>query len=805
MFFNFIKVTLRNIASHKLFSVINIFGLAVGIACALIIILYINHEINYDKFHPDYQSVYRITVEGNLQGVEFSSATTSAKMGAYVKKHVEGVEDITRVTRLGAWLIATDSVRFNEDDLLFADSNFLTFFSGFKIIDGDAQTMLLEPKSLVLTESSALKYFGSTKALIGKKVKVEAANKPYTVTGVVSDPPSHTHVGFDMLASLSTYENILAYTFASNNVYSYIRIKDGYESSTVLEQINGLYDSYIHTDLVKIMDYEFDPEDSYRFNLQALEDIHLYSDLQAELHPNGNAIYVYSLGVIAMIILIVACLNFMNLSTANSTNRSFEVSLRKVVGANKRYLIFQFLIEAVVISLLALAIALLLAELILPLFNNYLDLSLEFGLFSNLKAVLLILLLTAGVGILAGSYPAIFIASFDPVKVLNKRGMHGLRSSKIRSVFVVLQFFIAVLVILLTIVVYSQVNFMMSKELGFDNEDILVIRRSDALKDNMEAFKKDILKHPDVLASTNTNSIPGRDFYLNTFKLKGEREESALLFNQVFVNYDFFNTYDLELAQGRFLDSSYPNDTLSCVINESAARLMGLSYPIGAELVQPRIMKEEERNYKVIGVVKDFHFQSLNQAIKPLVICLMPGNWEGYVSVKVNSDDALNTISAIEQAWYKYAPEYPFVHFFLEEDFNKNYDALVKLRRVFIIFSLLSIFIASLGLYGLISNAANQRKQEIGIRKALGASNFHLVFILAKETFNLMGISTVLAWMVAFFAIQYWLSDFYYSISVNPLQYIGALVIVLLITLPSILYHSLRLVEKEPGIALKYE
>lgn len=802
---NFIKVTLRNIAAHKVFSAINIFGLSIGIACALIIALYVGHEFKYDKFHKHPEQIYRITFHGQIQGVEINGATTSAKLLPSIYQSTTQFTSATRVTRLGAWLIANDSLRFNEDNVLFADSNFFSVFDGFTIIDGDKNTMLKEPRSIVLTKSSAIKYFGQADSVIGKQLKVETKDKLYSVTGVISDPPSYSHLQFDMLGSLSTFEKLLSYSWTANNVYTYIKKANNHSADSLNRQINANFEKTIKPHLINSEYDIFTSDDIYSFELQQLTDIHLYSDLEAELGNNGKAIYVYSLGIIAILVLLIACLNFMNLSTANSSNRSFEVSLRKVVGAKKHSLVAQFLTESVIISIISLGFALILAELILPLFNNFLGIELEFGIFANIGAIMLILFLTIGLGILAGSYPAFFIANFDPIDVLNHKFIRGLKNSKIRAVFVVLQFFISILIITLTLIIYTQVNFMMNKELGFENENILVIRRSDALNKNLENFKKDILKSPEVHATTNSNSIPGRDFYLNAFKIKGEKESTAMLFNQIYVNYDFFDVFEVQLQEGRKFNQHTANDTFSCILNMSAVEQLGLSYPIGAELIQTATMKNKRVAYKVIGIVDDFHFKSLDEKITPLVICLMPGNWEGYVNVRISEHDQLKTIADIEKVWYNYAPQYPFVYFYLNDDFNTNYKELITIGRVFLVFSMLSILVACLGLFGLIAHSTNQRIREIGIRKSLGASVSTLVFLLSAETIKLMFISAALAWTAAYFIIQFWLSDFYYKTALTSKPFILGFLLVLVIALPTVIIQSIRIAKQSPGISLRYE
>lgn len=803
MFWNFIKGTFRNFAGHKSFTAINILGLSIGITCALVISLYVLHETSFDKFHSKAENIYRVTVHGQVSDIKFDGATSSGALGKAIEEEVGDVEQTTRIARFGAWLVTNDSIKYNEDNILFGDVNFLEFFDGFEVISGNKSEMLKKPRSIVLTESAALKYFNTTNVL-GKKLLLETGKRYYTITGVVKDLPSNSHIQFDMLASLVTFYKNLDY-WTSNNLYNYIKLKDNADIENVNDKLNQFVETYILKELNNLFQNAFKEGDEYRFELQPITKIHLNSALEAELEPNGKAVYVYTFGVVAILILIIACLNFMNLSSANSINRAQEVILRKVAGAERRLLVLQFLVESVIYSLVALVIALLLTEIILPAFNSYLDLNLEFHFFSNIPAVLGILIFAVSVGIVAGSYPALFISGFEPVKVLHGKLGQGVKNKSARSIFVVLQFFISVLIIILTIVIYSQVRFMMKKDLGFDKEHVIVIRRSDALKKKISEFKKEILENTYVESATNSNSIPGRGFFNTTFRLLDQQKGTTYLLNQVFVNYDYCNAYNLDLIQGRFFDPKVPADSFACVINESAAKLMDLSYPVGAKLEQPEMFKKYNENYTIIGMVKNFHFQSVDKPIQPLVICFMPGNWEGYINVKLSPKYKNKTLQFIESVWNKYAPEYPFVYFDLNEDFNRSYHSQIKLGRIFIIFSVLAIFVACLGLFGLIAFISNQRKREIGIRKALGASVFNLVYMLTKETFKLVIIASLMACIVGFFIARYWLNGFHYRIDLSPSFFIFASLIVIGISIATVFIQTYRAARNEPGNSLKYE
>jgi putative ABC transport system permease protein len=798
---NFLKVTFRQISAHKSFTAINIVGLSIGIACTLIICLYVLHETSYDKFHSNASNIYRVTVHGKLHNIKFDVATSSGLISKATYAEIPEVEHTTRIAKFGAWLVSNGNTRFNEDNLYFVDTNFLKVFEGYKLIYGNKDSLFNSPGNIVLTEKIALKYFGTTD-VVGKKLSIEANDKPFIITGVLENPPSNTHFPFDMLASLATYNKSVSF-WTTNNVYTYIELKKGVSADTVLKKLNGFAKKYIMSDIEKAFEKAFSPADSYYFELQPLTKIHLYSDLLGEMEQNSKAEYVFSFGIVALLVLIIACLNFMNLSSANSLNRSQEVIMRKVSGADKKEIMFQFLTESIIYSLAALLLSLLIIEIILPAFNAYLNINLQFHSFRNIPAILLVTAFAVVVGVFSGSYPAYFISKFEPAKILQGIFGQGLKNNRIRSVFVVIQFTISITIITMAAIIFSQTKHMMGKDLGFDKEHVMVIRRSDALKSEIDHFKQEILKFQGVISASNSNAIPGREFNSTTFRLKGDKQSNALLMNQVFVNYDFCKAYNLEMLQGRFFDPQVPSDSFACVINESAARLIGLSYPVGSVLEQPKIFKDMRSFYNVIGVVKDFNFQSVDKPVQPLIMCFMRGNLEGYINVKIRQENFTRTIANIEKVWTKYSPNYPFVYFFLDEDFNN--DSLIRMGRIFLIFSILAIFVASLGLFGLVSFILNHRYREIGIRKALGAPVVSLVFMLVKEILKLLLIATAVACLFSYLLANWWLNSFYYHISLNYTYFGFSVLIVLFISLSTVIVKAYRASTANVSDALKYE
>ncbi len=780
-------------------------GLAIGMACTLLICIYLSNEFSFDNFHSDADQIYRITVEGNLSGKKLNTALTSAPMAETMIKEFPQVKMATRVARFGVFLLSTDSLRYSEENLILADRNFFRLFS-FRLIKGNIDSVLVKPRSIVLTRSTAKKYFGNQDP-VGKKLRVENEKSYYTVTGLMEDVPFNSHFHFDMVASLATFNNLLNNLWISHNFYTYIKVAKGTDAKKLESDIQSLITKYVTPQVNDYFGFSLNGfaqgSHSLRYHLQKLRKIHLYSHSEFEHEDNGNALYAYTFGVVALLILLIACLNFINLSTAGSANRAREVVLRKVIGSERKMIIMQFLTESILLSYISLIFALFLAEHFIPYFNQYLDLDLHFDLIRKPLSVFVVIVFTFIIGTLAGAYPAFFISSYQPAKILHGILFQGTRNRTIRSVFVIFQFFITILIIIMSFLVFAQVSFMLNKNLGFEKERILVIRRSDALKGNLESFRKETLSNPNIVSVSNSTSIPGRNFWSSTYVYQGDTGRTNILLNQIFVNYDFCEAYGLKIAEGRFFSDTVASDSNACVINETAKNLLNSQNIIGKKLFIPGFYGRVGMAFNIIGVVKDFNFASVDKAIEPLIISLMAGNWEGYLNIKLSSNDIEKSIDFIGQIWGKYSNNYPFVYFFLDKDFDTNYRSVIRTGRVLLIFSIISIIIACLGLLGLIWYTTVQRTHEIGIRKALGATNYRIIFMLIKETVILIIVATLLAWAAAYLFSTFWLSEFNTRISLSPKYFIFASVIVLILSVVVVFYQTYVAANLDPAEAIK--
>ncbi|MBN1417074.1 MAG: ABC transporter permease [Bacteroidales bacterium] len=806
---SFLKIAIRILYKYRSYTLINIFALAIGMTSSIIIFLYVENEYSFDRFHTNAKQIYRIGIRGNVSGNELNHAVTSLKLAPTLIKEFPEVKRAMRVGRFGAWLVRYNDIKHNEDNIIFTDSTFFEMFS-FPLVKGDPARVLDKPESIVLSRQAAQRYFGTETDPIGKKLRIENDSTYYEVTGIMEDVPQNSHMHFDMVASLSTLYKYFSWsTWIMNYFYTYIEVEEGTDEDQLKEKVNSLIEKYVAPAYYKMLNLTESEikraDDRYEFILQPLLDIHLKSDFEAEFEPAGNTQYVYIFTAIALLILIVACINFMNLATATTANRAKEVGIRKIAGSDKKVLMQQFLIESLLITLLSLMMALLLVELLLPLFNQYINLNLSLSQLATPKGFFLLFALVAIVGLFAGLYPAFFLSSFDPILVLRTWLRHGSRSSYLRTGLVFFQFFVAITILAMTFIIYAQFNYAVNKDLGFNKDNLVIIRRPDGLRKNLENYRNAVLKHEHVLQATNTLSLPGNIVNSNTFYLEGTSPENNYHLVFHLVNYDFLQTYDIKLSSGRFFDPAINSDSSACVINETAARIMGLTDPVGKKLVVPFSRKAEKRSSEIIGVVRDFNFQPLENPVGALIMFLIKGNPEGYLTVKVASEEKEKTIEFLQTEWEKFTNVYPFVYFFLDDQLKEHYYDIRKTARIFLVLSVIAVFIACLGLVGLISYTTSQRTLEIGIRKAMGASMLKLLLLQYREIVLLIGLSSLIAWILVYFLATSWLQDFYYRITLSPAYFIIAMLIVLFIALVTISRQTFLAARINPGQAIKYE
>jgi putative ABC transport system permease protein len=713
-----------------------------------------------------------------------------------------------RVTRMGAWLIRFGENRFNEDGVLFADSTFFNVFD-FKLIKGDPNTALVRPKSMILTEEYANKYFGNQDPM-GQKMSVEADTNLYTVTGVIQNVPDNSHIKFDILASLSSYPGRANDQFwISHNFYTYIVVKDGTEPGALQEKFQDMVTKYVGPQIQEFLGISLDDfkagGSEFSYVLEPLKDIHLRGAIQYNLEPLGSPSTVSIFAVIAILILIVAIINYVNLATARSAGRAKEVGVKKVAGANKSGLIFQFLGESILIVTFATILAVLVVYALSPSFNQLIGKNLSFSLFNNLTGILFIVALIFVVGISAGFYPAFVLASFNPIEVLRGTLSPGSMSKRLRGLLVVFQFTVSIVIIIGSIIVYSQLNFMTKRDLGFEKENLLIIRRPDAFFQQIEAFRNKVLQIPGVDKIAISRQVPGTVFSNNGFLKDEDPEKNTYLINQAQVSFDFPEALGVKLVEGRFFSHEYGTDSLAILINETTVKSMGLTDPLGKFILQPRGPQQFQK-LKIIGIMKDFNIESMHKAITPVCFTVMgPGGGDQFATVRLTGNDVTSTIRAIEEIWNTFTTRQPFQYDFFSDTWNNLYSSELKTGKIFIIFSVLAIFIACLGLLGLVTYITNKRTREIGIRKTYGASIQVVMGLLSKEVVYLILISSLIAYPLAYFGSKYWLEGFADKVVVNPLIYISATLVTLFIGWISISYRAFKAANYNPASALRIE
>ena len=802
MFKNYLNIAVRNLLRHKGYSFINITGLAIGIACCLLIVLYVQDELSYDRFHEKADRIYRVTLHGRLAGNDIHAATSSAPMAATLMDDYPEVLVATRVRRSSLMLVSREDQYFNEKRVFYADSTLFSVFT-LPLIAGDPNTALREPHTMVLTEATAQKYFGDEDP-IGKTLRFNN-DADYRITGIAENVPSNSHFHFDFLASFATLQDSRSPVWINNSMQTYLVLQENYPPARLEAKFPDLIRKYIGPQVQQALGVTIDEflaaGGRYDFALQPLTDIHLYSHLEGEIEPNSNADYIYIFSAIAFFILLLACINFMNLSTARSANRAREIGVRKVLGAYRGQLFRQFLSESILLSVIALDIALIILSLLLPVFNTLSGKAIDISAIYNGPAVMGLIGFALFVGLVAGSYPAVFLSAFKPHDVLKGKLSAGTKSAWLRSGLVVFQFAISIALIAGTLIVGNQLDYMRGKPLGFDKEQVVVIHRASTLGEQRSSFEEQVEQHPDVVSTASTRHVPGVQTDQNAFQLEGSPGTDAYILWTLTVGYDFIETLGIEMAEGRSFSRDFSTDESAYILNKAAAEKLGFENPIGQQLIEPD--PAGRRTGQVIGVVKNFHFESLHEDIKPMILRLRPD--ARFIAVRVRSEGIQETLAFLEQTWQAMTIGQPFEYTFLDEDFENLLRADRKVGDIFTVFSILGILIACLGLFGLASFTMEQRTKEIGVRKVLGASVSTIVMLLSREFVILVGIALILATPAAYFGMNRWLQDFHYRIDIGPDTFLVAGGLALFITLVTVSYQSLKAALANPVNSLRDE
>jgi len=807
MFKNYLKIAFRNLIRQKGYSFINITGLAIGIASCLLIFLYVQDELSYDRYNEKADRIYRVCIHGIVGSNEFNQTVTAAPMAQALVNDYPEVEAATRFWNFGYPVLRYKDKVFSEERFFSADSNIFDVFT-IPFIEGNPKTALNKPNTLVLTQSMARKYFGDEDPM-GKVLNADN-RRDYIVTGVVRDVPHNSHFHFDFLASLSTYEVSRSTRWLNNNYLTYIVLRKGISPKLLEKKFPAMVRKYVGPQVQEALGISLDQMAAngnlYEFYLQPLTDIHLHSHLSFEIEPNGDATYVLIFSIIAIGILLIACINFMNLATARSANRAREVGIRKTLGSNRLQLIRQFLAETIFTSFFAIFFALIFVEMLLPYFNNLAGKNISMHFFDNILVIPALVGLAVFVGIMAGSYPAFFLASFRPVQVLKGNVKSGNKNPWLRSGLVIFQFAISIILIIGTFIVYNQMQYIQNKNLGFNKEQVVVIEKTDDIGTQIKPFKQELLQNSNVISVSNSSTLPGKDFGSNVHKVANTSGEETHLLWTLFSDRNFAETYQIKMAEGRFFSPERKTDSMAVVLNQTAVKVLGLTDPIGKDLVQIGSTPERSVTFKIIGVTKDFNFQSLHQKIRPLVMKSYGSRGFGrYTSVRIAPGHIKETLAYLEKTWHKFAGAQAFEYVFFDQDFAKIYQSEQRTSQILSVFSILAIFIACLGLFGLASFVTEQRTKEIGIRKSLGASVANITLLLSKEFARWMVLANLVAWPVAFFIMKDWLNNFAYRIDLSIFTFLSATLIAILIALFTVSYQTIKASLTNPVDALRYE
>jgi len=799
---NYLKTAIRTMLRQKAYSAINIVGLSLGIAVSLMIALYIFDEISFDRFHKDASRIYRVGFKGRLQGNDFKTSESPAPVAAALMAEAPGVES---AVRFGIW--RTMPVRFGdkaftEEYMLVADSNFFTFFS-FPLVQGDPATVLKGPNKLVITESAAKRYFGNENP-IGKILLRGSDKTACEVTGVAKNCPANSHIRFEMVASGESWDYFRRPgQWTSNNSYTYFKIRQGASIADVETSLHKMEETHIGPELEKFIGLSFTQfrksGNDVGLFLQPMLDIHLTSSLGDEIQQNGNLQYLYIFGAVAAFIVLIACINFMNLSTAHSANRAKEVGVRKTIGAFRSRLIAQFISESMLYSFLSTVLAILIMAVMMPSFNSIAGKSLTIFTLFNAKVIGAIIAFALFVGLLAGSYPAFYLTAFKPTDVLKGKIRSGFKNAGLRNGLVVFQFMISIGLIVGSLVVYRQLNYLQAKNLGFDKESVIRLLHTWSLGDKARAFKTELTRHPEFAAASYASDLPGHIQWNNAYR-KGGTEQDFLL-NVCAVDHDHLDAMKYTMVSGRFFSRDFRSDSAAVVLNESAFRMMGFKtfenefiYDYGDNVRKPR---------HIIGVVKDFNFESLRNDIKPLAMKL--GNEpNACMAIRLNKGNVREQVALLETIWKKFSTD-AFQYSFLDDDFNALFQSEQRTGKLILILTVLTISIACLGLFGLATFVGEQRAKEISIRKVMGATVGQMMGLLFKDFTILIAIAFIIAAPIGGYFMHLWLQGFAYRTPMDASIFLIAGGSSLIVAVLTISYQSIRAATANPVVALKVE
>jgi putative ABC transport system permease protein len=795
---NYFKIAIRNLFKHKTYSVINILGLVIGITCFLLVMLWVQYELGYDRYIKNSDRIYRIGVKANLGETRINTINTPGPLGKDMVENHSEVEGYVRFALQYNSFVSYGETMFIEKELAGVDKNIFDFFE-IPLIKGEKATALADPNSICISQRAAEKYFGNDDP-VGKIVRVDN-KRDFKITGVFKDFPENSHINLTLLASISSFESGDRFTsWGSFNCITYLIFKPGTTPGIILPKYT---EKIINTIGFKKQVGALSGNDKLELYSQKITDIHLNSNSKDEFKANGDISQIYIFTSIALFILLIACINFVNLSTAKSALRAKEVAIRKTVGSNKIQIVKQFLGESIAVSVLSLLISLVVVEILLPEYRNFVQRPLEIHYFDNFITIPFLLGLALAIGFFSGIYPAFYLSSFKPVAILKGNTKSKVGGSRFRNNLVIFQFSISILFFVGTLVVHNQLEYIKNKNLGFGRDNVLVLFTPESYHAKIDLLREKLQKNPSIVSVSNSHSVPGTgaDFTQVVYKPEGK---DILMINTTECDYDYNKTFNLGLVQGRFFSREFVSDTSSSIlINESAAKMIGWTDPVGKILTW-----SGGKSYTVIGVLKDFNFESLHKTIKPmaLIMNVSQRHWlNRFTSIKIHSENIPATLEYIKASFKEVSGTLGFRYMFLEERYERLYQSEQEAGRLFVVFSFIAIFVACLGLLGLVTFATEQRTKEVAVRKILGANLSELFVLLSKESIKWVILANIFAWPIAYFMMNKWLEGFAYRINLGIVEFVLAGIMAAIIALVTVSFQVLKVANSNPVDSLKYE
>lgn len=786
---NLFKTALRHIVKHFGYSILNILGLTLGITSALFLIIYVSDEVSYDRYHEKADRIYRVSTTIREPDDKFTWIFAQIPFGPQVVHDYPEVQSFVRFINMPRALYKYEDKEFNEENFYYADSTLFDIFT-YKVLKGDPKAAVLAPKKILLTEKTANKYFGKSDP-VGKTLT--SGKDTYEVTGVIADIPTNSHFRFDAIAARSNLPKQLG-SWGNFGVYTYLLFPQNFDVKAFEKKLLGMYDTY--------MKPIFGPMNiTMNYNLEPIKRIHLYSTNANEPEPTGSITYVYIFGIVAVFLVLIAAMNYMNLATARSARRAREVGLRKVVGSRRAPLVMQFLSESVIFTIISLIISTILIMALLPKFNLLAGKSFNLSILYSPVAILSILAVIITVGIIGGSYPAFFLSRFSPVTVLKGDITQGTAGSLFRKILVVIQFTVSVIMIICTLVVFRQLRYMKTMDQGFSQENVLSLELNGPMIRKYPVLKQALLGNPEIKNVTSTNSRVGEGSGKLIFNVETDQGMAQKGVNFAVVDHDFIETLGIKMAQGRDFEEDMPSDTLSSVVvNETFVNRMGWKDPIGKKV---EAGDERTLRARVIGVMKDYHQTGMYNGIESLLLAYRPLN--NIIYVKLSGTETNRTITYIETKWKEIFPGEPFTYTYLTDRFNRQFDTDEKRGLIFTLFTVLAILIACLGLFGLASYMVEQRTREIGVRKVFGADEKKVLGLISKDFLILVAIGIVIALPTAYYFMNNWLQNYVYRTKIGVPLLLTAALLTIVITFITISYKAYQAAIMNPARALKNE